>query len=183
MIMGIEQPSLNRRTLLRRTATIAGAVMVLPPLVSLGGCTSTPATLVDHIDLVSAISDRIIPATDTGGALVAKVPEYIAAVYEQHFTDEQQADFTKGLGAISDRIADAGASSISEATPEQIDSVLTALDAEDDPTWRSLRELTIFGYYTSETATEELAYEEIPGRYDGCIPLSDVGSAWLARGV
>lgn len=176
MIMGIEQPSLNRRTLLRRTATIAGAVMVLPPLVSLGGCTSTPATLIDHIDLVSAISDRIIPATDTGGALAAKVPEYIAAVYEQHFTEEQQADFTAGLSVISDRLSDAG-------TPDDIDTVLAALDAEDDPTWRSLRELTIFGYYTSETATEELAYEEIPGRYDGCIPLSDVGSAWLARGV
>lgn len=176
MIMGIEQTSLNRRALLRRTATIAGAAMVLPPLVSLGGCTATPATLVDKMDLISTIADRIIPATDTGGALVAKVPEYIAAVYEQHFTEDQQADFTKGLSTISDRLSDAG-------SPDDIDTVLTALDAEDDPTWRSLRELTIFGYYTSETATEELAYEEIPGRYDGCIPLSDVGSAWLARGV
>ena len=181
--MAIEQPTLNRRSLLRRTATIAGAAMVLPPLFSLGGCTSTPPTLADKMELISAISDRIIPATDTGGALVAKVPEYIAAVYEKHFTEEQQADFTEGLGNIGARLSDAGIGSIKQAKPEQIDAVLTALDADDDATWRSLRELTIFGYYTSETATEELAYEEIPGRYDGCIPLSDVGSAWLARGV
>jgi hypothetical protein len=174
--MGIEQTSLNRRALLRRTATIAGAAIVLPPLVSLGGCTSAPATLADKMELISTISDRIIPATDTGGALVAKVPEYIAAVYEQHFTEEQQADFTAGLSAISDRLSDAG-------TPEEIDTVLAALDEDDDATWRSLREMTIFGYYTSETATEELAYEELPGRYDGCVPLEDVGSAWLARGV
>jgi hypothetical protein len=50
-------------------------------------------------------------------------------------------------------------------------------------TWRSLREITIFGYYTSEAATKELNFEELPGRYNGCVPMEEVGRAWLDRGV
>lgn len=181
--MTIRTPSMNRRALLRGSATVAGAVIILPPLTSLAGCASTPATLVDQMDLISAISDRIIPATETGGALAANVPEYIAAVFEKHFTSEQQSAFIQGLDEIRGRLSGAGISSFSAVVPEQIDAVLIALSEEDDSTWRSLRELTVFGYYTSESATEELAYEQIPGRYDGCVPLADVGSAWLARGV
>jgi Gluconate 2-dehydrogenase subunit 3 len=40
------------------------------------------------------------------------------------------------------------------------------------PFWRLMKELTLFGYFTSEEgATKALDYVPIPGRYDGCIPL------------
>ncbi|AEI49888.1 gluconate 2-dehydrogenase subunit 3 family protein [Runella slithyformis] len=40
------------------------------------------------------------------------------------------------------------------------------------PFWRLMKELTLFGYFTSEQgATKALDYVPIPGRYDGCIPL------------
>jgi len=40
------------------------------------------------------------------------------------------------------------------------------------PFWRLMKELTMFGYFTSEQgATQALDYVPIPGRYDGCIPL------------
>lgn len=40
------------------------------------------------------------------------------------------------------------------------------------PFWRLMKELTMFGYFTSEQgATKALDYVPIPGRYDGCIPL------------
>ena len=38
-----------------------------------------------------------------------------------------------------------------------------------------VRELTIVGYFTSETVGKTvLHYDPIPGRYDGCIPLAEV---------
>ena len=47
------------------------------------------------------------------------------------------------------------------------------------PFWRTMKELTLVGYYTSEPgATEELRYEQVPGRYEGCIPFSRVGRTW-----
>ena len=48
---------------------------------------------------------------------------------------------------------------------------------------QQLRDLVIFGFYTSEAATSELSYEELPGRYDGCVPMAEIGRAWLDRGV
>lgn len=181
MIMTVETPSMDRRSLLRGTVTVAGAAIALPALVSLGGCTSTPPTLIEHMDLLSAVSDRIIPATDTGGAIAAKVPEYIAAVYEQHFTADQQSEFASGLSAIAD-------TGFMQADATKRDEILSGFATADDAdegkaTFQQLRDMTIFGFYTSEVATEELAYEELPGRYDGCVPLTDIGRAWLDRGV
>lgn len=179
--MSTSTPSLDRRSLLRGTVTVAGAAIILPSLASLGACSSTPASLAEKMDLISAISDRIIPATDTGGALAAKVPEYIASVYEQHFTEDQQSAFADGLDAI-------GNAGFTAANPKQQDDILSGFASADDAdagkaTFQQLRDMTIFGFYTSEVATEELAYEELPGRYDACVPLAEIGSAWLDRGV
>jgi gluconate 2-dehydrogenase gamma chain len=47
------------------------------------------------------------------------------------------------------------------------------------PFFRTMKELTIVGYYTSEVgATVELRHEAVPGRYDGCVPFAEIGRAW-----
>lgn len=49
------------------------------------------------------------------------------------------------------------------------------------PFFAHAKELTIVGYYTSEIgATKELQYEHVPGRYDGCAPLDEIGRTWAA---
>lgn len=49
----------------------------------------------------------------------------------------------------------------------------------DRPFYRTMKELTVVGYYTSEVgATRELRHEAVPGRYEGCIPLAQVGRTW-----
>lgn len=45
--------------------------------------------------------------------------------------------------------------------------------------FRQLKDLTLFGYYTSQKIGQEvLSYEAIPGPFVGCIPVSEVGNAW-----
>lgn len=177
-------PSLDRRSLLRSTVMVAGAAVALPTLGSLAGCKFAPASLTDLQPLIRAISARVIPETDTPGALTAGVPEYITAVFEQHFTEEQQSDFASGLEAIA-ALHEAG---FAEASEAEQDAMLTQLsDAADGSagkaTWQQLRDMAVFGFYTSETASEQMPYEDIPGRYDGCVPLAEIGGAWLDRGV
>lgn len=47
------------------------------------------------------------------------------------------------------------------------------------PFFRTMKELTLAGYYTSEVgATQELRHEPTPGRFDGCLPFSEIGRAW-----
>jgi gluconate 2-dehydrogenase gamma chain len=47
------------------------------------------------------------------------------------------------------------------------------------PFFRTMKELTIVGYYTSEVgATVELRHEAVPGRHQGCVPFTEIGRAW-----
>jgi hypothetical protein len=42
-----------------------------------------------------------------------------------------------------------------------------------------LKELTLLGYFTSETGyTQALRYAETPGRYDPCVPYEEGEPAW-----
>ncbi|MBV7260340.1 gluconate 2-dehydrogenase subunit 3 family protein [Erythrobacter crassostreae] len=185
--MSHNSPSIDRRSILRGSLTVAGAVIVLPALGSLAGCSSAPASLDPHKQMIASIVERIMPATDTPGAIDAGVPDYIANVFADFFTAEQQNEFVVGLDDLASSLSASGSDFASMSAEEQ-DRALTAVDQGDygaagRAQWQQLRDLTIFGFYTSEEATQELAFEEIPGRYDGCASLSEVGSAWLNRGV
>jgi gluconate 2-dehydrogenase gamma chain len=47
------------------------------------------------------------------------------------------------------------------------------------PFFRTMKELTLLGYYTSQVgATQELKYAQVPGRFDGCVPYATIGRAW-----
>lgn len=51
--------------------------------------------------------------------------------------------------------------------------------ATEIPFFRTMKELTLVGYYTSEPgATQELKYAAVPGRYEGCVPFSRIGRTW-----
>lgn len=48
------------------------------------------------------------------------------------------------------------------------------------PFFQMLKELTLVGYYTSEVGgTEELQYVHSPGRFEGCMPIEELGRAWV----
>ena len=40
-----------------------------------------------------------------------------------------------------------------------------------------LKELTVVGYFTSETVGKTvLHYDPVPGRFDACVPIAEVGN-------
>ncbi len=189
MNMTNTRAKLSRRTMLRGSITVAGAAIVLPAMGSIAGCSNgAGGSLAGKLELIDAVSDLVIPQTDTPGARLAKVPAYIEAVFTDHFTTEQQDDFAAGLSVFDDMATDAGADSFASASADQQRTILSELDTGPGDmtgkgTWQQLRDMTIFGFYTSEEATKELGFEEIPGRYEACAPLEEVGRAWLNRGV
>jgi hypothetical protein len=45
-----------------------------------------------------------------------------------------------------------------------------------------IKELTVIGYFTSELVGKSvLKYDPVPGRFDPCIPLAEVGNAQWTR--
>jgi hypothetical protein len=83
--------------------------------------------------------------------------------------------------ATAEHGQDAEATRTEGATADQLkkDPVHPHPEPERQPFFRTMKELTLLGYYTSQVgATQELKYARVPGRFDGCVPLSSIGRAW-----
>jgi len=109
--------------------------------------------------LVSRLTDLIIPATDTPGALGAGVPYYIDAVVSA--SDGLRMVMKAGFDWLF------GVRFMSLAEPEQI-AILEATskaaeaggEGEPERFWRAMKSMTADGYYTSKIGLrDELGYK------------------------
>ena len=188
--------TMDRRAALRRLSYALGGI-ASAPLVSglLAGC-EPPNELASYVyqtleapqqDLLSALVDQIVPATDTPGAAEAGVPQFIDKMLTDWYDAEDRDALLAGLAEVDAR-ADGGsfvglAEDARAALVAEMDAEAYAPRPEDappaTPPFRQLKELTLAGYYTSKIgATQELQWLAAPGRYDADVPLSDVGRAW-----
>lgn len=157
---------------------------------------SAPALriLTPHQDAtVTAMAELILPQTDTLGAKAVRVNEFIDRIVAEWYSDEDRARFLAGLASVDARTQSLFKSDFVDASPEQQSEILRLLGEEmaqatqalaeaprgyrgadpepDDNFYFMFRQLTLTGYFTSETGfTEQLHEEIIPGRFDGCVP-------------
>lgn len=190
--------SIDRREALKRVALLCGGALSAPTIAGvLSGCQPSessswaPAVLSDHQnDLVITISERIIPATDTGGAEAAHVNRFIDAMLADGFPEADRDRFLNGLDAVDEEAQAQHGAKFLACTPEQQMALLTAwdeaafgaeadFDPDEPPFFRTMKELTIFGYYTSEIgASQELRFDPVMGRYEPCVPFEEIGRTW-----
>lgn len=154
-----------------------------------------------QFDLLGDIADMIIPDTDTPGAKSVNVHYLVDELAANWMLEEDKEAFLEDLTALDEKIKTEHGASFSELNQDGRAAVLDQLGTEmlvqngaaqvlgditnsDDATGRKhiyleLRELIIFGYYTSEVgASEELIYDPIPGKYNGCAPFAEIGRAY-----
>jgi len=132
--------------------------------------------------LLTAASDRILPADRTPGALEAQVPRFIDTI----MTDWEDADvrdaFIAGLATLDREAAARHGRPFVECGAGERDAILIALDDEvfalpggqRGAHWFArLKSLTVYGYCTSEVGMrQELGAWPRPGRYDGNAPYT-----------
>ena len=186
--------SIDRREALRRTALLlGGAISATTLAAALAGCEPPvageqgwePRALTrEQAARVAAIAEQIIPETDTPGARAAGVHRFIDTMLPGYPASEREA-FLAGLAEVDARANRASGRAFVQLSPAEQRAVLEPLDADayrgaaSRPFFRTMKELTLLGYYSSEVgATRELKYARIPGRFDGCVPLATVGRAW-----
>ena len=152
--------------------------------------------------LVAEIAEHIIPKTSTPGAKEAGVGPFIEMMLADCYKAQEQQNFLDGLADLDERATKAHSKKFLEtSSAEQVailkqvekdtielmksanvqqvkvgdnvdKEVISSKKLKGTPFWRLLKELTLFGYFTSEQgATQALEYVPIPGRYDACIPL------------
>lgn len=183
--------SLTRREALRRASLLLG-VAFTPSILAAAAAGVTPPVAAGERGfwgdreraLVAALAERLLPRTDTPGAIDAGVPAFIERMVNAYFTDRERQTFLAGLPQVDALSRSRGGDDFVRLRPEQQDAVLAALAEAavgQGVTFYSLvREATIVGYFTSELVGKTvLHYDPVPGRFDACIPISEVGNvAW-----
>lgn len=195
---------IDRRAALKRITAILGGTLSASTVAGvLAGCqASGPAagfrTLTgSQKALLDALTETIIPETDTPGAKTANVTSFIDAMLTDFYSDEERVAFFTGLDALDARAnqelgddfvkLDASnqfalLDTIDAATYPDLDAMSEAErlvhQQKDRPFFATLKGLTLSGYYTSEVgATQELHVNPM-GEYRGDIPFDEVGKAW-----
>jgi hypothetical protein len=130
--------------------------------------------------IVSAVAERILPRTDTPGATDVGVPAFIDLLYGEFMTPGEQKVLTDGLTQLDAASKTAFAASFTSLAPDRQDTLLRdiarAEEKQDQGFFRLMRSATILGYFTSEQVGRNvLHYDPVPGRYDACVPIDEVG--------
>jgi hypothetical protein len=181
--------AIDRREALRRAALVLGGVLSAPMVAGvLAGCEARRAPAngwqpralsADQAELVATIAEHILPETDTPGARAVGVHRFIDALLAESYPAEERQRFLTGFAGLDDRGRRAHGRPFLACTAGDQLALLGDLDRAADPFFRTLKELTLVGYYTSEIgATRELHHAPVPGRYDGCVPLAQIGRTW-----
>lgn len=132
---------------------------------------------------MAALSDRVVPATDTPGAIAAGVPAYIEKLLADWALPADRAPILAGLDAIEARARQEHGQAAAALSPTQQDALLTlAMDGTlpgGKAFFEPFRQMVIFGYYTSEIGiTQECEYLPVPGHYDGAFLYSNVNKVY-----
>ena len=134
--------------------------------------------------VLGAIASTIMPATNTPGAIEAGVPAVVQELASVWGDDDYRRYWRAGLSDMADRLQDADGDFV-DMTADQKARALGTLDADvfngslDLGFYRDLKSTVLQAYYMSEPgATEELAYEPVPGEWIGCVPLSQYPKSW-----
>ena len=151
----------------------------------------------DQRQIVAAMAEVIIPRTDTPGAVDARVPRFLELMAAHWLNEEERTIFMAGLSDIEIRIPlEYGKPFHQLEASEQLHIMEALEDAASESSWYEfgnvqrefisdapficqLKELTIWGFFTSEEGgSQVLRYDPMPMYFDGNIPLSRDDSSW-----
>jgi hypothetical protein len=145
-----------------------------------GAAEWTPSVLTPRQnEAIIALTELIIPATDTPGAKAALVNRFVDHVLSAADAKER-SEFVRGLTWLDDRCRARIAKDVAGASAAELTTVLTPLAAEgttaaDDAAgiafFRAIKSMTITGYYTTEIGLRQELGDDgrmMLGAFEGC---------------
>lgn len=194
---------ISRRVALARTAALLGSALAAPTIAGvLAGCgdqrasgtraaaETLKALTPEQEQLVAAVAEVILPATDTPGARDVGVSQFVDRMLADYHTADAREKFLAGLARLDASAVAQHGKSFMRCTAAQQFALVDALDAQlfdpkavradADPRafYGLLKELTLAGYYTSEDgATRELRINPM-GRWRADVPYTQFRAGW-----
>lgn len=139
----------------------------------------------EEMALISALADTIMPDTETPGAVAAGVPSVLQTLASDWGNDDYRGYWRGGLDALNTALKQSARRDFVDLNETLRKSELKKYDAKvfkgqaSDDFYRDLKATILQAYYMSEAgATQELAYEPVPGDWIACMPLSDQPKTW-----
>ena len=174
---------MNRRELIQRVTLMLGGVMSAPLMAGAMGQVLNPegGIIADNAQetLLAEVADIIIPATSTPGAKEAGAHKFIIRVVRDCYTKEEQKKFYDGLTRLNDDSKTKFGKGFVDLKLDQKNEMVDDATIYNKDFFRMMKDLTITGYFTSEIgATQALAYDPIPGKFNGCMPLEKGQKTW-----
>lgn len=190
---------MKRRDILKYTAYATGAALSAPLITSiLSGCKSDIDTGTSgyipqffsksQFKNLGRIIDVILPKTDSPSATEVGVDQMMDHMAHAVFTPEEQENWKKQLTALANFVkGKIGGKSLKDQSGEELTELFTSLmssesesEAEAKSAFTRLKQQSIAYYLsTEEVGKNFLNYLPVPGEYQACIDLSEVGGkAW-----
>lgn len=174
VVLGATGTALGAQTLIA-AAPAASAAPASVAAQAAGGSAWKPLLFDAHQnETVTALSELIIPATDTPGAKAARVNEYIDLIL--HDGDlERRHSFIKGLGWLDGHAIAKHNAPFVNCTGDEQTAILKSLDGAEGEDlqpgagfFRQVKQLTVDGYYSTKIGIDELNKDgRVPESY-GC---------------
>ena len=195
---------MDRRSALKKAGVLAGSAVAIPSFFSLlQSCKSEnrlgwqPLFFTEtEAKTIAAILDMILPRTDTPGALDVKSDIFIDKVIAKTYDEEAQAKMRSEIAAFNSECEKNFGNTFIELNPSDREKVLQAAEknsgkfspgvwgtavGKQEPIgfYRSIKSMAIWAYFSSEEIGKNvLAYDPVPGTFEPCIPVSEVGNRW-----
>ena len=195
---------MDRRKALRKTGLFAGATILMPSMLSLFESCKTENRL-DWEPLffteveaktIASLIDMILPRTDTPGGLDVKSDIFIDRVIAKTYDKLGQENIRAEIAAFNENCKSKYGDVFYDLSVADKTSVLNEAEKnsgkfgsgvwgtgvgpqETIGFYRSMKSMAIWAYFTAEEIGENvLSYDPIPGKYEPCKPLSEVGNKW-----
>ena len=195
---------MDRRSALKKAGVLAGSAVAIPSLFSLlQSCKNEnrldwqPLFFTENeAKTIAVLLDMILPRTDTPGALDVKADMFIDKVIAKTYDEEGQKKIRSEMAAFNSDCEKTFGGTFIELSVSDREKVLQAAEktsgkfspgvwgtavGKQEPIgfYRSIKSMAIWAYFSSEEIGKKvLAYDPVPGTYEPCIPVSEVGNRW-----
>lgn len=185
---------MDRKEAIKRTALLMGGAVFAPNILGImKGCSPTPGVDWNPVffsnaqaRLVSELAEVILPADEHPGAKDLGVPAFIEKMVTDVYDQSNRDRFVEGVENFNMAALELFDTDYADSTYEQKFEMAERFNTEaliqehnERPFFLAFKELTILGYFTSETgSTEVIKHLPIPGAYEGCVPYEDIGKVW-----
>lgn len=171
---------MNRRNALKNLAITSGSIISLPAwMVSCGlSDTDTHHSGSDEREqqLLAAVTDTIIPAGNSIGALSVGVDKYLQKYIDDCCEKEVQVNIRKQLKALDDAATKEDDIPFLKCSQKQREKHLLKFESSADKDQKDFFTLmkaeTVRGFNTSQKVMEDyFGYKVAPGHFYGCVPV------------